>query len=68
MEEDGKIIEECEMENNEESRNKFVVKYLLEMPGIALESSTTGKYVAKLLRNAGIEHSGKHKINIFKEV
>jgi transposase len=53
MEEDGKIIEQYEMMNNEESLNKFVGKYLFEMPEIALEASTSGKYVARLLRDAG---------------
>ncbi|MGC8664003.1 MAG: IS110 family transposase [Thermoplasmata archaeon] len=53
MEEDGKIIEQYEMENREESWSRFVGKYLLEMPEIALEASTSGKYVARLLRDAG---------------
>ena len=53
MEEDGKITEQYEMKNSEESWNKFVGKYLLEMPEIALEASTSGKYVARLLRDAG---------------
>jgi len=53
MEKDGKITEQYEMKNAEESWNKFVGKYLLEMPEIALEASTSGKYVARILRNAG---------------
>ncbi len=53
MEEDGKITEQYEMKNSEESWNKFVGKYLLEMPELALEASTSGKYVARLLRDAG---------------
>jgi hypothetical protein len=41
MEKDGKIKEQYEMENSEESWNRFVGKYILEKPEIALESSTS---------------------------
>ncbi|MEM0161405.1 MAG: hypothetical protein QXQ25_06790 [Thermoplasmata archaeon] len=48
-----KKIEKYEIENNEESWYKFVGKYLLEMPEIALESSTPSKYITRLLRDTG---------------
>jgi len=51
MENDGKITEQYEMKNSEESWNKFVGKYILEMPEIALEASTSGKHVARILRD-----------------
>ena len=38
MEKEGKIKEQYEMENSEESRNRFVGKYILEMPEIAIEA------------------------------
>ena len=53
MERDGKITEQYEMENSEESWNRFVGKYILEKPEIALEASTSGKHVARILRDAG---------------
>ena len=53
MEKDGKIKEQYEMENSEESRNRFVSKYILEFPEIALESSTSGKHVARILSYGG---------------
>jgi len=53
MEKEGKIKEQYEMENSEESWNRFVGKYILELPEIALEASTSGKHVARILRDAG---------------
>ena len=53
MEKEGKIKEQYEMENSEESWNRFVGKYILEMPEIALEASTSGKHVARILSYAG---------------
>jgi len=53
MEKNGKIKEQYEMENSEESWNRFVGKYILEMPEIALEASTYGKYVARILSYVG---------------
>ena len=53
MEEDGTIRENYEIENSEESWNKFVERYLSTKPEIALEQSTSGKYVARLLRDKG---------------
>ena len=41
MDKDGKIKEQNEMENSEESWNRFVGKYILELPEIALEASTS---------------------------
>jgi len=49
MEKDGKITEQYEMKNSEESWNKFVGKYILEMPEIALEASTSGKHKINIL-------------------
>ena len=53
MEEDGTIRENYEIENSEESWNKFVERYLSMKPEISLEQSTSGKYVARLLRDKG---------------
>ena len=53
MEKEGKIKEQYEMENSEGSWNRFVGKCILEMPEIALEASTSGKHVARILRDAG---------------
>ena len=53
MEEDGTVRENYEIENSEESWNKFVERYLSTKPEIALEQSTSGKYVARLLRDKG---------------
>jgi len=49
MEKDGKITEQYDMKNSEESWNKFVGKYILEMPEIALEASTSGKHKINIL-------------------
>ena len=53
MEEDGSVIENYEIENSEESWNAFTERYLSMKPEIALEQSTSGKYVARLLRDRG---------------
>ena len=53
MEEDGTLRENYEIENSEESWNKFVERYISTKPEIALEQSTSGKYVARLLRDKG---------------
>ena len=53
MEEDGTVRENYEIENSEESWNKFTERYLSMKPEIALEQSTSGKYVARLLRDRG---------------
>ena len=53
MEEDGTVRENYEIENSEESWNKFVERYLSTKPEIALEQSTSVKYGARLLRDKG---------------
>ena len=53
MEEDGSVRDNYEIENSEEAWNKFTEKYLSMKPEIALEQSTSGKYVARLLRDKG---------------
>ena len=53
MEEDGSVIENYEIENSEEAWNKFVERYLSMKPEITMEQSTSGKYVARLLRDKG---------------
>lgn len=49
---DGNIVEEYKMNNTEENWNSFMEKYPKDAE-IAVESSTTGKYVAMLLRDNG---------------
>ncbi len=53
MEEDGTVRENYEIENSEEAWNRFTERYISTKPEIALEQSTSGKYVARLLRNKG---------------
>ena len=53
MEEDGSVRENYEIGNSEEAWNRFTEKYLSMKPEIALEQSTSGKYVARLLRDKG---------------
>ena len=53
MKEDGNISEQYEIENEDESWNAFRDRYLEVRPEIALEVSTTGKYVARLLKDMG---------------
>ena len=55
MKEDGNISEQYEIENKDESWNAFRDRYLEVRPEIALEVSTTGKYVARLLRDMGMK-------------
>ncbi len=50
---DGTILEEYRMDNTEEAWNRFMKKYSKDDMVIAVESSTTGKYVAHLLRDNG---------------
>jgi len=49
MEKDGKITEQYDIKNSEKSCNKFVGKYILDMPEIALEASTSGKHKINIL-------------------
>ena len=50
MDRDGKIAEEYKMANTEENWIEFMKKYPRDTD-IVVESSTTGKYVARLLRD-----------------
>ncbi len=49
---DGKIVEEYKMDNSKENWDSFMKKYP-KKSDIVVESSTTGKYVARLLRDNG---------------
>ena len=53
LDENGSINKQHEIENSEESWNKFRKEYLHLRPEIALEVSTSGKYVARMLRDLG---------------
>ena len=51
LKEDGNINEQYEIVNSEDCWNKFKDRYLKHEPEIALEVSTSGKYVTGLLRD-----------------
>ena len=53
LDENGSINKQHEIENSEEPWNKFRKEYLHLRPEIALEVSTSGKYVARMLRDLG---------------
>ncbi len=53
MNEDGRIVEQYEMPNSDEEWRKFREKYIELKPDIAMEMSTSDKYVARLLRDMG---------------
>lgn len=53
MEDDGSVAENYEIENSGDAWNGFTEGYSSTRPEIALEESTSGKYVARLLRNRG---------------
>jgi len=53
LEEDGEVLEQYEMANNDEEWRKFREKYMELKPDIAMEMSTSGKYIARLLRDMG---------------
>ncbi len=53
MDEDGRIVEQYETQNSDEEWTKFREKYMELKPDIAMEMSTSGKYVARLLRDMG---------------
>lgn len=53
MEDDGSVAENYEIENSEAAWNVFTERYSSTKPEIALEQSTSGKYVARLLRDKG---------------
>jgi transposase len=51
----GTIVEEYKMENTQENWNGFMNRYGRECTEIAVEASTSGKYVARLLRDNGFK-------------
>ena len=53
MENDGNVKEQYEMDNSSASWDQFRNRYLQMNPEIALEVSTTGKYVARKLSDMG---------------
>ena len=53
LKDDGNITEQYEMANSEDCWNEFRDRYLKQKPEIALEVSTSGKYVTRLLRDMG---------------
>ncbi|MEM3193217.1 MAG: hypothetical protein QW292_14255 [Candidatus Parvarchaeota archaeon] len=53
VEDDGSVAENYEIENSEVAWNVFTRRYSSTRPEIALEESTSGKYVAMLLRDKG---------------
>ena len=53
LKEDGSIAEQYEFKNSDESWIEFSKKYMSLNPEIALEISTSGKYVARMLRDMG---------------
>ncbi len=55
MDDIGNIVEKLKVPNSIEVWNNFSAKYLSDKPKIAIESSTAGKYLAKLLRDFGFE-------------
>ncbi|MGC8618529.1 MAG: IS110 family transposase, partial [Thermoplasmata archaeon] len=53
MNDDGSEGENYEIENSEEAWNRFTERYISTKPEIALEQSTSGKYIARPLRDRG---------------
>ena len=53
MNEDGNIMEQYEIANTDDSWTEFGKRYLCMKPEIALEVSTTEKYIARKLREMG---------------
>jgi transposase len=53
LKDDGNKSEQYEMANSEDCWNEFRDRYLNQKPEIALEVSTSGKYVTRLLRDMG---------------
>ena len=53
MDEEGNVCESYEIENTESALNAFRSRYLDLRPEIALEVSTSGKYMARKLRDIG---------------
>ena len=53
MDEEGNVCESYGIENTESALNAFRSRYLDLRPEIALEVSTSGKYIARKLRDMG---------------
>jgi len=53
MEEEGNVKDQYEMSNDDESWESFLSRYSVYGNEIALEISTTGKFIARKLRNMG---------------
>jgi hypothetical protein len=53
MEENGDVKEQYEIVNNESSWTEFMERYICMKTEISLEVSTSGKYVARKLRDMG---------------
>ena len=53
LKEDGNIKEQYEFANSEECWDEFKNRYIRQKPEIALEVSTSGKDVTRLLRDMG---------------
>ena len=53
LKEDGNINEQYEIVNSEECWDEFKNRYIRQKPEIALEVTTSGKYVTGLLREMG---------------
>ena len=56
MDEEGNVCESYEIENKESALNAFRSRYLDLKPEIALEVSTSGKYIARKLRDMGFSY------------
>ncbi len=53
MEDSGEVKDQYEMSNDDESWDRFRERYVSMKPEIALEVSTSGKYIARKLRDMG---------------
>ncbi len=53
MDNSGKITEQFEMKNSDNEWSNFRQKYHSLKPGIAIEMSSSGKYVSRLFRDMG---------------
>ena len=58
LNDDENIEEQYEMANSEDCWNEFKDRYLKQKPEIALEVSTSGKYVTGLLRDMPLSPHG----------
>ena len=53
LKDDGNKSEQFEMANSDKCWNEFRIRYIDQKPRIALEVSSSGKYVTRLLRDMG---------------